>query len=650
MRRAIWLVLAATLLLGIFAAQAMAADEIRIISVNNSGQAGNGHSSFPDFSVDGRIVAFWSAASNLVAGDSNARFDIFVRDRVAAQTTRVSVSSSGAQANGSSIYPNVGGDGRYIVFQSDATNLVDADTNGTTDIFLRDRVAATTTRVSISGSNQQANGPSRWASVSDDGRYVAFYSSATNLIDGQTGSGCFVRDTVAGTTTRIGGAGSDDDGRTAISGDGRYVVFLEDRRVMRYDRVTAVKTVIWDTPAYDGCCSAWAGRPKTNSDGKTAVFSGGEESGYGLKLYDALSGNTTDIRPPWQYGDPGRADVNADGRYVVYETGKPDYPGGWWMYYIYRLDRFTNQITLLVDRTADSGGSEGTYPTADGSGRYIAYASNGQIYSHGPADSTPPTTTATFEGANRQSGWYSSEITVTLAAADETGGTGVAATEYSFNGTEWAAYTGPFKISTAGVRTLSYRSRDVAGNQETAKTWESSLDRVAPTTTAVLEGSLGSNGWYISDVLVALSAVDDEGGSGVAGIEHNVDGSYEGTFTVSAEGTSTVWYRSTDSAGNTESTKERTIRIDKTAPAASATLIGTRAEDGAYLSTVIVDLEAHDNPGGSGIGLLEYSFDGTTWEPYVDPLVLTQSATVRFRATDVAGRMCDVQQRSVSIR
>ena len=206
------------------------------VSVDSSGIQGNGISSSPSLSADGRYVAFWSYASNLVVGDTNAVQDVFVRDRQSATTVRASVNSSAAQASGSSFDPSISGDGRYVAFVSAATNLVSGDTNGFTDIFVRDLSSGTTVRASVDSSGLQANGDSYEPSVSGDGRYVAFVSTATNLVSGDTNGNTdiFVRDLSSGITVR---ASVDSTGAQALGGpclypsfsaNGRYVVFKSD--------------------------------------------------------------------------------------------------------------------------------------------------------------------------------------------------------------------------------------------------------------------------------------------------------------------------------------------------------------------------------------------------------------------------------------
>ncbi len=210
------------------------------VSVDSSGTQGNSNSYTPlSMSADGRYVAFSSSATNLVTGDTNAAQDVFVRDTVNNTTTRVSVDSSGTQANiGSSSWaPSISADGRYVAFHSTATNLVTGDTNAAEDVFVRDTVNNTTTRVSVDSSGTQGNGNSSWSSISEDGRYVAFHSHATNLVTGDTNArrDVFVHDTVNNTTTRVSVDSSGTQGNSgsesmslSLSSDGRYVAFTSD--------------------------------------------------------------------------------------------------------------------------------------------------------------------------------------------------------------------------------------------------------------------------------------------------------------------------------------------------------------------------------------------------------------------------------------
>lgn len=167
-------------------------------------------------SGDATRVAFTTAATNLVPNDTNGTLDVMVRDLVAGTTSRASVSTGGVEGNGSSKLATISADGRYVAFESDATNLVPGDTNLATDIFLRDLQAQTTSRVSLRPNGNQCNGFSFGCSISADGRYLAFYSSATNVVQGDTNNrtDVFVRDLLLGTNVRV------SESSTGLQGEG----------------------------------------------------------------------------------------------------------------------------------------------------------------------------------------------------------------------------------------------------------------------------------------------------------------------------------------------------------------------------------------------------------------------------------------------
>lgn len=225
------------------------------VSVSSAGQQANAESYLPSISVDGRYVAFSSAASNLVSGDTNAdpfsKFEAFVHDRVTGQTVRVNINSAGTQGNigSTSARPSISADGRFVAFQSRASNLVAGDTNNTTDIFVHDLTKGKTFRVSVNSSGAQGNRWSDTPSISADGRYVSFRSGADNLVPGDTNNVCdmggdptpeencpdvFIHDRLTKETTRVsvssngtegnGQSYAGDSGAT-ISADGRFVAF-----------------------------------------------------------------------------------------------------------------------------------------------------------------------------------------------------------------------------------------------------------------------------------------------------------------------------------------------------------------------------------------------------------------------------------------
>jgi hypothetical protein len=199
------------------------------VSVDSSGNQGNNYSGSPWISGDGRYVAFTSSATNLVPGDTNGFDDIFVRDRQSGHTERVSIDSGGIQGNASSGHGAITGDGRYVVFDSPANNLVPGDTGSINDEFIHDRQSGLTERVSVSSAGVQGDHDSRSGMSSADGRYVVFYSFADNLVGGDTNANydVFVRDRQSHTTEQVSSGPGDGPGAVncSISADGRYVTF-----------------------------------------------------------------------------------------------------------------------------------------------------------------------------------------------------------------------------------------------------------------------------------------------------------------------------------------------------------------------------------------------------------------------------------------
>jgi Tol biopolymer transport system component len=203
------------------------------VSMGTSGQTALGSSESPAISADGRYIAFASTAGDLITpGDANKAWDVFVRDRTSDTTVRASVSSSGLEGNGHSIAPAISGDGRLVAFQSQATNLIAGDSNSRADVFLRDCVTGTTSCISVGASGAQGNGASTRPAISADSRFIAFLSAATNLVAGDTNGAqdVFVYDREGAQTSRVsldaaGGEGHGAAMSPAISADGRYVAF-----------------------------------------------------------------------------------------------------------------------------------------------------------------------------------------------------------------------------------------------------------------------------------------------------------------------------------------------------------------------------------------------------------------------------------------
>lgn len=209
------------------------------VNLSSGGDEANDYSGACTISSDGRYVAFMSWASNLVLGDTNGLPDVFVRDLVAGTTERVSVKTDGTQGNGASTLPSMNWNGTLVAFESDATNLVTAgtgsdDSNGARDIFVHDMTTGETRLESRDSSGILANGPSSRAKFSSNGTYVVFESEATNLVpaDTNTVADIFMRIPSMGITSRVsvgtGAPGAQSNGqslRPCVSADGRYVTF-----------------------------------------------------------------------------------------------------------------------------------------------------------------------------------------------------------------------------------------------------------------------------------------------------------------------------------------------------------------------------------------------------------------------------------------
>jgi Tol biopolymer transport system component len=351
-----------------------------LVSRGTGGGVGTGGPSLsPDLTPDGRFVAFDSAATDLVAGDTNGKHDIFVRDRVLATTSRVSVASDGTQANDDSVGAAISADGRFVAFLSRASNLVASDTNSLADVFVHDRQTGMTERASVSSAGVQAQAGGLHAGIpvgswpmssplvsdtllyvtygfgnydvdiSADGRYVAFVSDAVNLVAADSNSlpDVFVRDRSGATTVRVSvrsnGTQMELDGlpantprpRLSMSGDGRSVAFdvlypltAEDtnanRDVYVHDLQTSATTRISVSSA-GAQTAGYSGWPSMSHDGRYVAFGAGSldlvpgsPTTRGVYLRDRLSGTTTIV--PSTNPRVNAPSISADGSRVAFSA------------------------------------------------------------------------------------------------------------------------------------------------------------------------------------------------------------------------------------------------------------------------------------------------------------------------------------------
>jgi Tol biopolymer transport system component len=405
------------------------------VSVDSAGAEATGDSGAwgrPAMNSDGRFVAFESFATDLVSGDTNSASDIFVRDREMATTSRVSLDSGGSQADGFSFQPTISGDGRYVAFESDATNLVSGDTNAANDIFVRDRQAETTTRVSVATGGAQADGPSFQPAISNDGRYVAFYSEATNLVSGDTNVFCdtdgdtqyddncpdvFVRDrdtdedgvpdeagAVSTTRVSVASGGAQANGASvgpAISGDGRYVAFYSEATnlvtgdgngtwdvFVRDWQLEATERVSVDSGGSEG--NGLSYDPAVNWDGRFVAFAsaatnlvtGDTNSAVDVLVRDRQTGVTERVslssggsQSNGSSYDPG---VSWDGRYVVFQSEASNLVSGDTngAEDIFVRDRTLGATTRLsVDAAGGEANGSSSAPSINLDGRYAGFYS-----------------------------------------------------------------------------------------------------------------------------------------------------------------------------------------------------------------------------------------------------------------------------------
>jgi Tol biopolymer transport system component len=321
------------------------------ISVDSSGLQGNAGSGLFGYAMspDGRFVVFYSEASNLVSGDVNSVADVFVRDRLSGTTALVSLDSGGVQGNAKSEYPCISADGRFVAFDSLATNLVSGDTNGKCDVFVRDLQLGTTQRLSVSTTGTESNGDSLAASISADGRFVAFYSNGSNLVAGDTNGtwDVFVYDRLNGSIELVsqptgGGSGNGESYAPNISNDGRFVTFTS----------RASNLVSGDTNgAYD-------------------IFVRDRSLAVTELVSVSLTGGAGD-------SDSLGSGISADGRYVAFESSASNLvSGGPNFGAAYVRDRRTGTTECVSYSTAGLPANDNSAThSISGGGRYVILAS-----------------------------------------------------------------------------------------------------------------------------------------------------------------------------------------------------------------------------------------------------------------------------------
>jgi hypothetical protein len=389
--------------------------QVALVSTSAGGAKGNGQSSRPDVSADGRFVAFASQAWNLVPGTA-PYMDIFVKDLLTGDVALVSKASDGTPGNGQSSYPlTISSTGRYVAFISYSDNLVPNDTNARYDLFWHDRITGTTQMVNVADDGAPSNNYADWPAVSGDGRYVVFNSNATNLVSpSPTGTQLYVRDTLYGTTRLISRSVSgapQGGGQPDISTDGRWVVYVRNAVEVHLvdtqncsESACSVRRVNLDNlgQSVNGHTSVLF--PKISGNGRFVSWES-NASGFvasdtnaaaDVFVHDTLTSTTTRVSVA---SDGTQADsysytpdITDDGRYVIFTSNATNLDGtdtnG--VLDIYMHDRLESRTTRL---TGTSSGGEinnhaSYYARISGNGRQVVFSTNATNVVPGDTDST----------------------------------------------------------------------------------------------------------------------------------------------------------------------------------------------------------------------------------------------------------------------
>ncbi|MEM9734824.1 MAG: calcium-binding protein [Pseudomonadota bacterium] len=381
-----------------------------LISRNTDGTQGNDFSTAPVISADGKHIVFTSPADNLVSGDVNASADVFLHNLETGTTTLISRHSDGTQGDGDSFGASVSAGGRFVTYHSLASNQGDGDTNLTFDIFLFDTTTNTTTLISTAADGTAANQASFNLVISADGRFIVYESLASNLVSGDVvgTADLFLYDTLTGTTTLVskstdGIFGNDASKGASISADGRYITYESDASnlvagdtnnvpdVFLFDRVTGTTTLV--SKAADGTVGTGASdNAQISANGKFIAY---ESSSTNLVSNDTnnavndifvydMENDTTFLVSTNTSGTQGnfnsfKPSISADGNFIAFESEATNL-----------VSRDTNVVRDIFVHDLTSGTTSivsdpsGTTTADDlsqlssisGTGEHVAYASD----------------------------------------------------------------------------------------------------------------------------------------------------------------------------------------------------------------------------------------------------------------------------------
>ncbi len=371
------------------------------ISVDSKGRQSTDDSYAPAISADGRFVAFDSEANALVPRDRNRATDVFVRDRVAGRTTRVSLSSQGEEGDRGSFTPAISGDGRWVAFVSEATDLVARDTNGDPDVFLHDRRSHRTIRLSLAADGRETTGGTSPV-ISRNGRYVV-YNVGTPLRSVGNDSdlaGVFVYDTTTKKRSRLPGVSGIDP---SISADGRYVAFSSevrdlvlgdtnrvfdsfvlDRRTTKIIRVSVGTRGNQGNGESSGAVISADGRYVAFSSSATNLIRGDTNKADDIYVRDLRERTTRRVSVRADGGQPngisGGPVLSADGRYLLYLSAANNLMAGGKgaaTFHIYWTDLRTGALRRVTANPAGrpANAESTSFPAMSADGRTVAFGS-----------------------------------------------------------------------------------------------------------------------------------------------------------------------------------------------------------------------------------------------------------------------------------
>ncbi|MGI0491461.1 Calx-beta domain-containing protein [Alkalinema pantanalense CENA528] len=506
---------------------------IKLVSRTTTGNAGNGASSTPMISGDGNFIVFTSSASDLVAGDTNNQADIFLYNRSTGTVQLISKVGS-TLANGASANPIISNDGQYVVFTSTASNLVANDSNNAQDVFLWNRTTGVIQLVSKTGSGNSGNAASANATISANGLYVVFTSTASDLVAGDTNAAqdVFAFNTQTGAVTLLStgasGIGNDNSFNPVISDDGRYVAFTSDatnlvandtngtQDVFRYDLQAASNPLALVSVNTSGNAGVTTGTPTTlgsyaptmSADGNLIAF---VSTASDLTTTTDTNGNVADVFiRNMQTGQTSLVSVNsagtgsgngsgslnpvisADGRYVAFVSTASDLVTGDTngnIQDVFVRDTVTGRTRLisLDESDINAGNAASKDPTLSRNAAYIAFTSDAS--------------NLVADDLNRAADVFGTQLKQTVSIVTQDG-----------TATETAGDTGSYKVSrtdptgTLIVKLLPKVTGTASVQDYDITTTTAGVTLVRDTNTGLITLTLSDN---VKDVILVVTPIDD---------------------------------------------------------------------------------------------------------------------------------------------